>query len=91
MEILMSLMSAVFIAFGVYASKAAQPGGEPFRFEKLFRTLIVGLGLGIVAQVTQYQITAENWDAYLFANTGLVGALDQLVKLIWRLVVRLRG
>ena len=91
MEVLMSLVSAVMVAFGIYASKAAQPGGEPFSFEKAFRTLVVGLGLGIVAQVTHYQITAENWGAYLFANAGLVGALDQLVKLIWRLVVRLRG
>ena len=85
-EILGSLSSAFFLALLTYGTKWQK--GEPFDGFKLLRTLIIGAVLGVIAKLGGAELTADNWQAYEAANVGIIAALDQLVKLIGRFIVR---
>lgn len=84
MEILISLGTAVVIALMIFAGKWQK--GEKFEPFKLARTVAVGIALGLVAYFTDFTITAENYEAYLLANAGLIGGLDVVVKVAYRFV-----
>ena len=86
-EILAALGCAVVLGLLTYGTKWQK--GEPFDPLILLRTLIIGAALGIIAKLSGAELTADNWQAYEAANVGIIAALDQLVKLIGRLIGRL--
>ena len=82
-EIGVAIIMALVVSLSIYAAKL--PKGEIFQPYKLVRTLIVGAVLGVVAYFSGFALTTENWETYLLANAGIIGFVDQLVKLGWRL------
>lgn len=82
-EIVVAIGMALIVSLSVYAAK--MPKGEVFQPYKLARTLIVGAVLGLLAYYKGYTLTVDNWEAYLLANAGIIGFVDQIVKLGWRL------
>lgn len=86
MEFLISVVSAVAVGYGIFLGKKTK--GDKFERRKLLRMALVGVMVGIVAQITGVTITAENYDAYLLSNGFIVIAGDIAVKAIYRLVDR---
>ena len=87
MEILIGLGIAITIAVTIFLGKLQK--GEEFQPYKLARTVAVGIALGLVAYFKGYTITAENYEAYLLANAGLIGGIDVVVKIAYRFVAGL--
>lgn len=86
MEIAIGFGMAIMISLTTYVGKLQK--GESFQPYKLARTIAVGLVLGGVAYWKGFTITTENWEAYLAANAGIIGAVDQGVKVVYRLIVK---
>lgn len=86
MEILWSVIIAMGIAFVTFASKRQK--GEAFDGQKLVRTMAIGLVLGLIAYFSGFTLTVDNWEAYLTANAGAVAVVEQVLKIVWRLVVK---
>ena len=86
-EIMGALGSALVLSLLTYGTKWQK--GEPFDVVKLIRTLIIGAVLGIIAKLSGAELTADNWTAYELGNAGIIALIDQLVKLIGRLIGRL--
>jgi hypothetical protein len=87
MEILIGLGIAITISLTIYLGKLQKE--EEFQPFKLARTLAVGIVLGIIAYVKGYTITAENYEAYLLANAGIIGGVDVVVKVAYRFIAGL--
>lgn len=81
-EVLTGVAVALLVSMTTYASKLQR--GETFDPRKLLRTVAIGLVGGIGAAITGAEITAENWDAYIAANTGVVALVDQIIKIAGR-------
>ena len=86
MVFVISVLTAVFIGLLTYFAKLKN--GEQFDSFKLARTVIIGIVIGVVAFLSQYELTMENYQSYIMANMGLVTMIDQGLKLIWRLIFR---
>lgn len=82
--IIIALIAAAVIAMSTYVAKIKK--GEEFQPRKLIRTLGIGLALGIIAHVKGFELTAENWEAYMTANAGIIAIADQVIKGGYRLV-----
>lgn len=80
---------AVVIALSTFVTKFQK--GEAFQPRKLIRTLLVGVVIGIIAHLKGVTITADNYEAYLLANAGIIGVADQAVKFFYRLIVKSDG
>ena len=85
-QILLSFGMAVLIGLVTMFSKIQK--GEPFSLYKLLRTALIGLVLGGVSYFSGLTITQENWEMYMASNAGVVGIVDQVVKIIWRAVMK---
>lgn len=86
MEIVLSIAIACGVALTIFASK--WQAGQPFDGQKLLRTAVVGLVIGVLGHYKGYTITADNFEAYVAANAGVIAVADQGVKMLWRLIRR---
>lgn len=59
-----------------FISKAQN--GESFSGMKMGRTASVGIVLGIVANLSGFELTQENWETFAAANAGVIATTDKL-------------
>jgi len=90
-EVLLSLLSAVIISFVTYFSKMTKADGEFFDIQKIARTALVGLAIGVISIFTGVEVTTENWYELVASYAGVVTVVDQLVKMIFRAIRRGRS
>ena len=89
--IFMGTLNGVFLGLFIYFSKASNADATTlFNADKLLRTAVVAFLLSLTALYMDYELTIDNWQFYMSANTGLIVVGDQLTKMIWRLISRLR-
>lgn len=93
MEILMSGLLAVVIAFSIFLSKKAKAGtlGQPLDWSKVLRTGIVGVVIGVAAQLKGFTLTDANYETYLAANGFLITMVDQGLKGLLGFIKRKTG
>lgn len=89
MEVVISIVMAILISFYTYLSKLQK--GQAFEPQKMLRTAITGLVLGVVAFFSGFKITPENWEAYVLSNGMIIGIIDQALKVGWRGIKLLRN
>ena len=80
-EIVMAVITALVLSLIIYLGKEKEEVFQPY---KLVRTLAVGAVLGVIAYSSGYTLTADNWEAYLAANTSIIVIADVVVKAAWR-------
>jgi len=60
-----------------YTSKVQN--GESLSGKKMGRTAAVGVVLGVIANLTGFELTDENWQAFAAANTGVIATTDKVI------------
>lgn len=84
------LLSALTTSFGTYVAKMKE--GENFDIKKFGRTMAVGLAAGLGSWfVGGNADSVGNLVTTTAGNLGVVNALDQGVKFIWRLFSKKKG
>jgi hypothetical protein len=87
MEVLMVLVKAVAlsvttgISIGLWSFLSKQKKGETFDIKCMGETVAVSAVLGLLAYFQEVKITAENWQAYVAANAGVVHVADKGLSL----------
>lgn len=83
-SILASVGAALLVVVPTMLTKLQK--GEKFDIVKAGRTLAIGVGLGVLAGFTGYEIKADNYQEYVAANAGAVMVIEQGLKIIFRLI-----
>lgn len=85
-QVAASIVAAIGIALITFFSKKVKKGREQFDFKKIGRTVLIGLGLGVIAYYQDYNLTLENYQQYMSTNIGIIAVLDQGIKFVWNLI-----
>ena len=89
MQIVLSQVLTAIILSLITASAKMQKG-EVFALDKLLRTVIIGVVLGVGATILGFEINSGNFQEVLATQTTMIAITDQLAKIIWRLTKKIK-
>lgn len=81
--IVVTIGTGILTGLLFYLNKAAN--GEPFRVEKLMRTAIVSTAIAVAAYLSGWKLTADNYQVFIMANSGVIMLAERVTVLLWRM------
>lgn len=80
---------AIVYSLSTFFSKRAGKDPEKFNYRKFLRAIVIGVVVGVVALSQGVELTPSSFEQ-LAGSSGVVAVADQITKLLWRLVQRVR-